>query len=79
VRILEVLPDELALRQSLDGPLQALRPERGGMRAEVLQPQDVSLLWEGGVLPEQPLVLRDGGQADLLPARPEVRGADPRG
>jgi hypothetical protein len=78
LRTVDVLPDELALRQSVDRPLQAVREESGGMRAQVLQQADDSVLRDRRLLSEEPLVLlRRLGPPDMLPATREVRHPNP--
>jgi hypothetical protein len=74
-----VLPEELALREPFHRPLQALRAVRGGVRPQVLRQADDSLLREGRLLPEEPLVLRDRQEAGVLSSAAEVRGSDPPG
>jgi hypothetical protein len=75
----QVLPDELALRKSGYRSLQAVCAERGGVREEVLQQGHDALLWQGRLLPEEPLVLRDREDTEVLPAGAEVRDPDPAG
>lgn len=76
----EVLPEELALRQPVDRPVQAVRGQPGGMRAQVLQQENDSVLRERGLLSEEPLLLRHGPRpTDVLPARPKVRHPNPSG
>jgi hypothetical protein len=77
LRPAEVLPHQLAVRQSVHGALQALRAERGRVREEVLQPGHDPLLRRGRLLSQEPLVLREREHADVLSRGTEVRDPDP--
>ena len=71
----EVLSEELALRQSLDGPVQALRGQPGGMRKEVLQQAHHSVLRKGRVLSEESILLSQPRQPEMLPNREPARAS----
>ena len=70
-------PPKMALPEPEHGPLQAVPPERGGVREQVLRSEHVALLRQGRVLPEEPILLRQRQEAGVLPAADEVRRPDP--
>ena len=79
VRSLEVLPEELALRESFHGLCKRCAPNQEECLRKCCDKRTTALLRQGGLLPDEPLVLQQREHAGLLSARREVRDPDPRG